>query len=486
MNNAAPLSSPDVFHVLRTHYKRWLIPTLLAGAAATAYGLVYPGTWESTQALIVRADSSNSQDGPGKFAHADDMKVLQETILELSKSPAVLHEALTEVGPDADADRATWPDAADIDGARASVRLLPPKGAEFGRTEIFYLKVRDRDRTRALALTGAICRQIERRLQELRNCRAESMIAELVKSVNMSKADLEEATLKVATIEKKVGSNLPELRLLSETGSAESALRHTLTEISSELRQAQNAVHSDEELQKLLQSGGSVSGQLMAMPGRLLESQPALRQLKEALIGAEIQRAQIQGKMGTGHPVVEAAKQSEDRIGQNLHDELALATRGVEVDLRVNRDHQTMLQKQLDEVKAQLVELAEVRAAYANLTDEVKSRETLLHRAEQNLADARAAQATALAGSLLSKVDGPDTGATPAGPTPVMIAAGGLAGGLLLGLGLVVLTVPSGPPPAREVVLLDETIVARITGQSSLGQSNVGLREGLQKIADAR
>ena len=140
-----------------------------------------------------------------------------------------------------------------------------------------------------------------------------------------------------------------------------------------------------------------------------------------------------------------------------------------------------MLQKQLDDVKAQLVELAEVRAPYTNLVGDVKSRETLLHRAEQNLADARAAQATARAGSLLSKVDGPDTGAAPAGPTPLMIAAGGLAGGFLLGLGLVVLTVPSGPPPSREVVLLDETIVARITGQS-----NVGLREELQKIADAR
>ena len=219
----------------------------------------------------------------------------------------------------------------------------------------------------------------------------------------------------------------------------------------------------------------------MAMPSRLLESQPALRQLKEALILAEIQRAQIQGKMGTGHPVVEAAKQSEDRIGQNLHDELALATRGVDVDLRVNRDHQAMLQKQLDEVKSQLVELAELRASYTNLNGEVKSHELLLHRAEQNLADARAAQATALAGSLLSRVDGPDTGAVPAGPTPLMIALGGLVGGLLLGLGLVVLTVPSGPPPGREIVLLDETIVARITGHNK-----VGMREELQKIAEAR
>ena len=304
MNNASPLSSPDVFHVLRTHCERWLIPTLLAGAAATIYALVFPGMWESTQALIVRNEASNNQEGPGRFSRTDDMKVLQETILELSKSPAVLHEALAEVGPDADADRATWPNATDVDTARTNVKLVPPKGAEFGRTEIFYLKVRDRDRKRAVGADGrhlpadrappARAAQHPRRKHD-RRAGQDGQPGQgrhgrgHVEGGRHREEGRQQPPRAAAAERVGLGRKRPAADA-HRRGSGAAAGRH--------------AVHTDEELLKLLKSGGSISGELMAMPSRLLESQPALRQLKDALIQAEIQRAQMQGKMGTGHPVV--------------------------------------------------------------------------------------------------------------------------------------------------------------------------------------
>ena len=52
-----------------------------------------------------------------------------------------------------------------------------------------------------------------------------------------------------------------------------------------------------------------------------------------------------------------------------------------------------MLQSQLAKVTDPLEQIAGVRAQYANLVTEANNRATLLSRAEQNLAEARASQA---------------------------------------------------------------------------------------------
>jgi hypothetical protein len=84
----------------------------------------------------------------------------------------------------------------------------------------------------------------------------------------------------------------------------------------------------------------------------------------------------------------------------------------------------------------------------------VKNRAVLLERAQQNLAEARAAQASAKAASLISRIDAPDAGIRPIGPSRAAIALGGVLGGLLAGLGVFFLVVPihagapSGAPAA--------------------------------------
>ena len=68
---------------------------------------------------------------------------------------------------------------------------------------------------------------------------------------------------------------------------------------------------------------------------------------------------------------------------------------------------------------------------YNNQVAETTNRTRLLERAEQNLAEARAAQAGAKAASLLSCIDVPDAGIRPVGPSRAMIVLCGIAGGLL-------------------------------------------------------
>ena len=147
--------------------------------------------------------------------------------------------------------------------------------------------------------------------------------------------------------------------------------------------------------------------------------------------------------MAADHPKVQAAKESEEEIGRHLHDELALARRGVEVELKVIADRRVLLEDQLAKTNDRLHGLAAVRAGYTNQVAEAKSRATLLERAEQNLAEARAARASAKAASLISRIDSPDAGIKPVGPGRIVIALCGVLGGVLAGFGVVFLTVPT-------------------------------------------
>jgi len=347
--SSAPQSivTPGQFvSILAGHPKCWLVPALVVAVLAAAYALVRPATWEASQALIVRNEAAGSQSSPGKFSHSDEMKTVQETILELAGSRTVLAEALREIGPPAaraSADEA-WPGDRDVDNLRKSVKLDPPKGAEFGSTEIFYLRVRDRSRPRAVALVAAICDQLEARFQQLRDTKAQSMIDELVKAVDLARDDLDESTARLKEIEQQVGSDLAELRGLQEWGSGDGQLGRTITEIRNELRDAQAVEKSSGELLVFLRAAQEDPSRLVATPNRLLEAQPALKRLKDGLVDAQLRSAELRGRMSDSHPLVLAARESEQQVSRHLHNELATAISGVDLDLRLNADRVALLQ----------------------------------------------------------------------------------------------------------------------------------------------
>jgi uncharacterized protein involved in exopolysaccharide biosynthesis len=441
-------SPSQVFSLLRQCPKRWLVPALAVAALAGMYAVVRPNTWEASQALILRNEAANSPDVPGRFAQPDEMKTIQETILELVKGRGVLTAALKQVGPPADYRGAVeaWPSVQDVASLRDTLKVTSPKGTEFGKTEIFYLQVRDKDRQRAIDLAAAISSELETSYQALRNAKAQSMVNELGKAVKLAKDDLAGSTTQLNQLETKVGADLAELRMLHESSSGESALRRTITEIRSELRQVETSRNQTEELRTLLTQAQNDPSRLVATPNSLLEAQPALRRLKEGLIEAKLRSAELQDRRSSQHPLVEAAKEAEKEIGTRLHGELATALRAIDVDLRLADGRKAVLQEQLAVATRKLDLLASLRAEYANLVSETRQRTELVAKAEQRLTEARISQATAEAVSLIGRIDTPDTGANPIGPGRMMIVLAGLAGGLVTGVGIVFLTVqPTAP-----------------------------------------
>lgn len=451
MSSSQTASPRDVLKLLRQYPLRWILPALLVTAVAVAYAKMRPAVWEASQALMVRAEAIGSEH-LGRFTVVDDMKTVQETILELAHTHTVVSTALMMVGPPTGRKiQAPWPTEQEIAALAGSMKISPPKGAEFGKTEVFYLQVDDTDRERAINLASALCDQLKKRFEDLRDAKARSLIEELGKTVTIAENDLQSATVKLTEMDAKAGSDLGELRTLLDTPTGDSPLRHSITEMQTELRGARVAVESNKSLLKLLEEAKDDPHALAAAPSRLLDSQPSLKRLKDGLIDAQLHTSQLLGSMSESHPLVVSAKAAESAISEQLHSELDAAEHGVQEELNLAEQRAAALESQIADVQKRLDHLAAIRADYANAVAEVHQRSDTLKAAETQLAEARASEATAHTASLLSRIDTPDTGAYPVGPSRTMIVAGGVAGGLVLGLGLLFLTIPPIVRPAPEI-----------------------------------
>lgn len=474
---ASSIRPSDILHTVLAHPLRLAVPAVLTTLVALAAVLVRPATWEATQALIVRDEAAGSRlSRPGKFDHADAMKSVQETILELSHSRGVLEAALREVGPaEPTAVTAEWPSARDVEALQDVCKLTPPKGAEFGKTEVFYLKVQAASRERAIALAAAVSRHLQGRFEELRKTRAESVTNELQKTVSLAESDLQSSTAALSVMERSLGRDLAELRILNESPSGDSDLRKMSVELEAELRTQKAALYANTELLNLLKDAQADPGRLLASPSRLLDSQVGLKRLKDGLVDAQLATAKLEGTLADDHPLLKAAKVAELEIGRHLHDELNIAIKGVEVDVRLAQNRIQNLDSQLTELNARRDRISNLRAEYANLVSVTRHRTEILKTAQLELSEARATEAAAHRVNLISLVDGPDTGSRPAGPGRTTIVLAGLLGGLLIGAGLIFLTVEGANPGSGTAV--DEVLHLEI------GKARGFAKNAVQKLA---
>jgi uncharacterized protein involved in exopolysaccharide biosynthesis len=465
MNHAVlmNLSPRDLMQLVVRYRLRWIVPTVIVALAVGIFAFVRKPTWEASQALVVRNEAVGSQDIPGKFRHSDELKAILDTVLELSKSRSVLNATLVEVGPPADYDDvAAWPTTQDVDDLIDGVKVTAPKGSEYGKTEIFYLKVKNTDRARAIALAAALCNQIESQYGRLRNDKTNSAMLELSEGAHLAAADVQASVKKLTKMEEAVGGDLSELRHLHQSASAgDSDLRRKTVEMESELRQAKTLLAGRNHLLEALNEALVDKDRLLGLPNGMLESLPALRKMKDGLIDAQVRTASLSGTMSSAHPSVRASLVAEREIASQLNEELVAAIRGVEIDRQLSEHRVASLVEQIGEIRGRLEKLAGMRAEYSAVIVQAEQRSQVLATAEQKLSEARAAHASAEKTSLINRIDTPDTGSKPIGPTRTMLLLGGVFGGLVAGFGLVLLTVPSSmffAAPAGHIGRADLTV----------------------------
>lgn len=429
------------------HRMRIIIPTVICTVLALGYALVKPKLWSATQTLIVR-DQAAGKEQPGRFQAVDEMKLSQETILELVKSRGVLDLTLREVGPPENrTSSAPYPTEREIMTLGTRVELSAPKGLEFGKSEVFHLQVEDTSSARAVKLVEALCKQLQTRFQLVRSTKATSTVREVTGAAKLAREQLLKTTAQLSKIEKQVGPDLAELRLLQDSPSADSAMRRTIGEMENERRAAQAAGQANDELLAALTKAQRDPSHLLATPNRLLESQPGLRRLKEGLIDAELKLAQLSGLMGDAHPKVKEAKNAVQEIRAQIRSELGVAMQGVQIERRLSQERIATLNNQISADNARLQAIAAQRATYADLIAESRHRTEILKAAEEKLADANAGQDAAKTVSLISLIDKPVAGDDPVGPGRTVIVAGGFFAGLMIGLAGLFLAIPFGGHP---------------------------------------
>jgi polysaccharide biosynthesis transport protein len=364
------------------------------------------------------------------------MRTLQETILEVAKSRQVVVGTLKAVDERTNG-VAMEPDAEEIEKFRERLKMLPPHGGEFGKTEVFYFYVKDPNRDRAIELVGELCKQLDEALRQLRTERAKGLVVELQQQVDLAAEMNAEQTVKLSALEKEAGSDLGELRMLHTSSSGQSELRTEVVQLEADLRKFKTQVRESGELLKLLQGAQEDAQQLIATPNSLLTSQPALRQLKDGLIKSQINTARLEGTRSAEHPQVKAAVESEKQIQDDLHRELAAAIQGAEVEQDLAEQRVTATEARLQNLQLRLEKLAAQRAEYANRVAAVENSRASLNLARHNLSTAKAAEAAAQGSSLVTRIGQPETGPYPVGPGRTVITAAGAVAGMMLGAGLI-------------------------------------------------
>lgn len=418
---------------LSQHKRTWLPPTLISAGLTLAYVVLMTRYWEASQTVVVRQDAAASTSRPGKFADLYEMRTLQETILELARSKQVVGATLQAV--DQMGDR--QPSAGQIEEFRDRFRMSPPGGAEFGKTEVFYLSVKDPNRDRAVNLVSEACRQLNLRLQDLREDQAGGLIVELEEQLQAAEELHAAQTNRLAEYEAIIGADLGELRMLHSALSGQSDLRQQYVALEADSRRYKEQVRETSQLLQLLKASQQDAGQLAALPNSLLTAQPALRRLKDGLVDAQLQTARLQGTRSAEHPRVRAAQESEASIRRDLAREMHAAIRAAEAEMALGQNRYSASQAQLERVEKRLADLAQKRAEYSNRVSALEASRESVDIVRQQLAAAKATQAAARSASVLTLVDEPETGPSATGASRAMTLLAGLLGGFALGLGLV-------------------------------------------------
>ena len=467
---SALIANPAVRSLLRgvlVWAPLWIFSTLLFGGLGLGYVVfLKQDTFLASQALLVRDEATGAVMRLGRFQSQAEMKAAQETILEMSKSQQVVRDALVAVGPLKSL--LNWMGSGEYptkelveEVAKSSISVHAPKGTEFGVTEVIYMDVKADAKDEAMLLSTALTDALEARLQQVRKARADGVLAELTHARNSAKRELSISTDRLHAIESEAGSDLSDLRGMTDTVAGAATSRAEFDQVKNDLRQAEvsrQALIADREL--LVRATKDPSAFIVA-PGSILNSQPGLKRLREGLVDAQLSGSQLTGKFMNIHPAVIASQSTMSSISKRFLSELRASIAGVESDISLvdGRIQRLEAQKELAEVR--LAKLADSRSNYANLLSEVKSKIAILDASEKALAEVQAARDSSVSTSLLTRLDAPMVSDRPIGPGKTTISAMCAIAGLVFGLGIVFVVTPIDAGPVFGRRSLDRSIGRR-------------------------
>jgi polysaccharide biosynthesis transport protein len=442
-NQPREITFADIMGTLWKHRVRFAATVLIVLIAALVYAFVAPPTWEGSQAIYVRDDAAARFGSTRGVLREEQVKNTQQTLLEIVHGNSLLKNVLQRVGPPQSTDSAAqWPSEKSIEELGDAVSLAPPKGTEFGKTEVFYLKVKDRQRDRAVQLTEAVYAELEKTFGDLRAAVAQSAITELQEAVVLNENNLDQATKRLSQIENDVGIDLVALRMLHQSPTGDTSVYRTLTGALDELRQSKAVENQHSAMLAMLKKAERDPLLMMAAPKELLDCHPGLSRLIQGLSESRLRLFAEQSRLTDDHPDVRAVKREEAGICEGIRGELSTAIEGVSAAQELAAVKCVTLEEQVADLNNRLNRLTNMRAEYSNLVMQVDQRRNLVEESQRNLSQARAAFVSATTSSVFNRMDLPDGGIRPVSASRRLIGLSGLLGSMLAGVGVVFLTAP--------------------------------------------
>lgn len=448
MTTNQPIPWKFLGQTLRRYAPLWAGAAVIFAGLGVAYTFARSDTWAASQPLLIRDEANGSLDRLGRFASQTDLIAAQETILEMARNREVVKAALHDLGPPRGVDAGLWPTSRAIEtAATESINVRPAKGAEFGDTEVVYLVTEESSADRAARLCSAVFDRLTEHLRNVRRVRADSIIAELIHARDLALTNLQAANSELQKLETSVGSDLGELRGLSESITGEGNTSRVLSEIQRELDAAELELDRVEALRQLLVRGSEDPQHLLVSGGDLLNTQPTLQRIKDGLIDAQLIASQLSGRYTSDHPRMRSAMLEQQTIREELRHEIEAVTKAMAPTLDLARQKVERLTEKQNQLRDKLARLASIRTEYARLVANVRHRTELLAQAQAGLAEAEATRSAALNINLIAGLAPPRVDESPVGPGDTTIVGGSLVAGLLFGLGTVFLVAP-GPHSA--------------------------------------
>ena len=481
---SALIANPAVRSLLRgvlVWAPLWIFTTALFGGLGLGYVVFLKrDTFLASQAMLVRDEATGAVMRLGRFQSQAEMKAAQETILEMSKSQQVVRDALIAVGPPKGL--SSWMGWGEYPAkelieevAKSSISVHAPKGTEFGVTEVIYMDVKAETQDDAMSLSKALTDALESRLQQVRKARADGVLAELTHARNAAKRELENSTHRLHDVESEAGSDLSDLRGMTDTVAGAATSRAEFDQIKNDLRQAEVARQALIADRELLVRATEDPNSFIVAPGAVLNSQPGLKRLREGLVDAQLIGSQLTGRFMESHPSVVASRSTMSSIERRFLAELKASITGVQSDISLVDGRIQRLESQKSIAEVRLAKLADSRSAYANLLSEVKSKVAILEASEKALAEVQAARDSSVSTSLLTRLDSPMVSERPIGPGKTTITLMCAVAGLVFGFGIVFVITPIDSSPVFGRRSIDRSLGRRDADLTVAAETSGGL-----------
>lgn len=445
MNQAFNRTSPDqpvsyplaLLNTARKNPALWVIPLFSALLIAVLSAYLGPKKWDATQSFVVREELIGRIVSPGRFDSLESMTTAQQVIQETARRPVVLERVYQQV-------EGRPPTREDIEGLRDSISFQAPGGSELGKTEILTMRVEADTPQKAIQLVEVLFEQTRQEIRAIRQTKAESMLTEVKTAVDLADERLTSTTEKLRRIENEAGRDLSELRGLNDAFSGGSDLRRQVSALQTEIRRARLSEERATQLIESLSITVNDPLELLATPRELLESQPALSELKNQLIEAQVIQSNVLGVYSAKHPRHISAVKSVAEIRTQIKQELETTLVGLKAQQSLAQQEIAGLEKQAREYERRISKVANMRVDYGQLVSEIRLRNEELAAVHKEYAQAVSILRAAENVDFMSRLDEAMAGLYPLGPSKKTLVLGAGVVGVLIGFGIVMMLTP--PP----------------------------------------